>query len=111
MNILFCRLVKKVNRLFPLFVFFSLLGQAINVSEMAHKITKKKKTDLMVVRASGCYAFDLQIVSDIYHTHTQKNGKQGAISRCLKICFLHFSSISFSTYFKETKFIARKVDI
>ena len=44
MNILFCRLVKKVNRLFPLFVFFSLMGQAINVSEMAHKITKKKKT-------------------------------------------------------------------
>lgn len=48
------------------------MGQAINVSEMAHKITKKKKTDLMVVRASGCYAFDLQIVSDIYHTHKKK---------------------------------------
>lgn len=109
MNILFCRLATKVNRLFPLFVFFSLMGQAINVSEMAQKITKKKKTDLMVVRVSGCYAFDLQIVSDIYHK--KKKGKQGATSRCLKICFLHFSSISFSTYFKETKFIARKVDI
>jgi len=63
----------------------------------------------MVVRVSGCYAFDLQIVSDIYHK--KKKGKQGATSRCLKNCFLHFSSISFSTYFKETKFIARKVDI
>lgn len=67
----------------------------------------------MVVRVSSCYAFDLQIVSDIYHKNKKKKkkGKQGATSRCLKICFLHFSSISFSTYFKETKFIARKVDI
>jgi len=73
MNILFCRLATKVNRLFPLFVFFSLMGQAINVSEMAQKITKKKKTDLMVVRVSGCYAFDLQIVSDIYHKKKKEN--------------------------------------
>ena len=77
MNILFCRLVRKVNRLFPLFVFFSLMGQAINVSEMAQKITKKKKkTDLMVVRVSGCYAFDLQIVSDIYHKKKKKENKE-----------------------------------
>ena len=60
-----------------------------------------KSFKLLHIWSANCELYLLQ----------KKNGKQGATSRCLKICFLHFSSIYFSTYFKETKFIARKVDI
>lgn len=81
MNILFYRLDRKVNCLFPLFVFFSLMGKAINVSELTTKITrgKKKKNRLNGEQSfeSLYILFGLQVMSNIYYTEFQRNEKQG----------------------------------
>lgn len=67
MNIFFFRLVRKVYHLFPLFVFLSSMGQVISLSELAHKITKKKTDKWWSEFQVAMHLFGLQIVSSIYH--------------------------------------------
>lgn len=90
--------------------FFTLMGQAIYLSESTHKITRGEKNRLNSRQTFKllCISFGLQVMSNIYYTEFQRNERQGTIQRILGIYFLPFSSISFSSFFRETKSTCQK---